>query len=285
VRYSSKRYVIKINQPLAIATDLDGTLLSSKNTVSKENLSAIHRLHSSGIKIILLTGRTFYEIPEALRKCVSIDYMIYSNGAAAVNGAGQLVFSNLIGAEKAAYLFKLLSGYETFIEIYADGIPFVEKRKFSDEMFRMYRIDEGFIPEMHISRRPVPDLSKIAADVSRNFEMFDVFFKNSYERLECSELLKKDGEIGITSSMTSNLEIISSGASKGKALERLCDIIGIDIENVIAAGDSKNDLSAFATRAKKYAVSNACPELKALADKIICSNDENIMCYIEKEML
>ena len=115
--------------------------------------------------------------------------------------------------------------------------------------------------------------------------MFDFFFKNESERLECIELLKKDGEVEITSSMTSNLEIISSGTSKGKALERLCQITGIPINRVVVIGDSKNDISAFQTDAKKYAVSNACTELKALADKIICSNDENIMCYLEKEIL
>jgi Cof subfamily protein (haloacid dehalogenase superfamily) len=278
--------VIKISKynSLAIATDLDGTLLSSKNEVSAENLAAMRRLNSAGIKIILLTGRTFYEIPEILRKCGSIDYMIYSNGAAATDGKAT-VFGNCILHEKAVYLFELFEKYETFIEIYADGVPYVSKDKFNDEAFNLHRIDKGFIPEMHISRRPVPDLSKIVTDPSRKFEMFDVFFKNESERLECTELLKNDGEIEVTSSMTSNLEIFASGSGKGKALERLCGIVGIPINRVVITGDSKNDISAFQTSAKKYAVSNACPELKMLADKIICSNDENIMSYLEKEIL
>lgn len=278
--------MIKISKynPLAIATDLDGTLLSSKNKVSAENLAAMRRLNSAGIKIILLTGRTFYEIPEILRECGSIDYMIYSNGAAATDGKST-VFDSCITHEKAVYLFELFEKYESFIEIYADGAPYVSKDKFSDEAFNLYRIDKGFIPEMHISRCPVPDLSKIVTDPSRKFEMFDVFFKNESERLKCTELLKNDGEIEITSSMTSNLEIFASGSGKGKALERLCEIVDISANRVVVTGDSKNDISAFQTNAKKYAVSNACPELKALADKIICSNDENIMSYLEKEIL
>ncbi len=279
--------MIKINKnnSLAIATDLDGTLLSSKNEVSAENLAAMRRLNSAEIKIILLTGRTFYEIPEVLRECGDIAYMIYSNGAAAVTGKGETVFGNCIPHKKAVYLFELLSKYKTFIEIYADGVPYVSKDKFSDEMFRMYRIDKGFIPEMYISRRPVPSLTEIVTEPTREIEMFDVFFKNEPERLECIELLKKDGEVEITSSMTSNLEIICSGTSKGKALERLCEVIKIPVSRVTVAGDSKNDITAFQTDAKKYAVSNACPELKSLADKIICSNDENIMTYLEKELL
>lgn len=279
--------MIKIseNKCLAIATDLDGTLISSDNTVSYENLCAIQRLHESGIKIILLTGRTYYEIPEALRKCKSVDYMIYSNGAAASNRQNGIVFENYIDSKKAAYLFYLLSGYDAFTEIYADGAPYVDKKLFNDKAFSEYRIDKGFIPEMHISRRPIASLNQIIENLSEKIEMFDVFFKHESERLECARLLESDAETEVTSSMTSNLEIISSKATKGNALKRLCGTVGIDIKRVIVVGDSKNDISAFETEAKKYAVSNACAELKALADKVICSNDENIFCCIEKELL
>ena len=50
-------------------------------------------------------------------------------------------------------------------------------------------------------------------------------------------------------------------------------------------GDSRNDISAFETDAKGYAVANACDELKNLADKVICSNDENVMRFMERETI
>ena len=110
-------------------------------------------------------------------------------------------------------------------------------------------------------------------------EMFDVFFKNQDERKACRERLQKEFDsVEITTSMTNNLEIMLKGINKGSALRELCKIVTV-------VGDSKNDLTAFNTEARKYAVSNACNEIKALADKIICSNDENIMCYIERETI
>lgn len=83
--------------------------------------------------------------------------------------------------------------------------------------------------------------------------------------------------------MQNNLEIMTAGTNKGTALAELCNIADYNIKDITVIGDSKNDISAFKTNAKKYAVANACDEIKALADKIICSNDENIMCYMEKE--
>ena len=82
--------------------------------------------------------------------------------------------------------------------------------------------------------------------------------------------------------MPNNLEICAPDVSKGSAIEALCEMLDTDIKRVAVIGDSENDITAFKTRAEKYAVSNACEEIKNLADKVICSNDENIMCYFEK---
>ena len=115
--------------------------------------------------------------------------------------------------------------------------------------------------------------------------MFDVFFRNDSEKEACRKLLleKFDG-IEITSSLSSNLEIIKKGTDKGSGLKKLCELAKYDLDDIIVIGDSKNDISAFNTAKTKYAVSNACVEIKSLADKIICSNDEGIMKYMENEI-
>lgn len=84
--------------------------------------------------------------------------------------------------------------------------------------------------------------------------------------------------------MSNNLEIMRKGINKGTGLQRLCKTAGYHPDDVIVIGDSKNDITAFETAKKCYAVSNACDEIKSMADRIICSNDENIMCYMEKEL-
>ena len=290
--YPLERYIIQINKkerqvqkvPMIIASDLDGTLLKSNTDISEENLHAIERLAQKGATIILLTGRTLYEVPKELRDCKGVEYIVFSNGAGIYHREKGIIEYRTISNETAFKIYKVLDEYKTFIELYTNGAPYVETADFSQESFEYYKIDSEFIPEMYKSRRVCDSIKEMIFDLDFKTEMFDVFFRNQDERSECYERLKKEfDEIEITTSMTNNLEIMLNGINKGSALQELCQIAGFDIKDVTVVGDSKNDLTAFNTEAKKYAVSNACEEIKALADKIICSNDENIMCYIERE--
>lgn len=287
--YPIERYIIQIKRKnkshTVIATDLDGTLLCSDTTISKENLDAIKRLGKKGIKFAVLTGRTFYEIPAELRSCNDIDYFVYSNGASIENSKNETVYCDPIEKDTAKQIYGILNSYETFIEIYANKTPFVDKEKFTEKHFEYYKIDRNFIPEMYKSRKAVSNLSKLLDSDLYNIEMFDVFFRNNDERKECyNRICDEFDNMEITSSMNNNLEIMKKGINKGTGLQRLCKTAGYNLDDVIVIGDSKNDITAFKTAKKCYAVSNACDEIKALADKIICSNDENIMCYMEQEL-
>lgn len=286
--YPLERYVIQINKKTGattyIATDLDGTLLSSNTDISKENLEAIERLSKKQISTILLTGRTLYEVPEKLRNAGGVKYIVFSDGAGVWSREKGIIKYKYFPARTAKKIFDLLSEYETFIEVYSEGKPLVESKKLNPRQLNYYHIDSDFIPEMFKSRCAVKSLAVLFENKSHKTELFDVFFKNEAERTECKKRLKTIfGKISVTSSMTNNLEICPPGVNKGAALTQLCSKLGVDIRNVSVAGDSLNDISAFKTQAKKYAVSNACYEVKDLADKVICSNDENIMCYFEKE--
>lgn len=288
--YPLERYVIQINKPKKkkviryIASDLDGTLIGSDNEVSEENLDAIDRMHNAGVRFIVLTGRTLYEVPLELRHNDSIDYIIYSNGVGIWDRKRGLLKNNFIDDEKAKKVFEILSEYETFTEIYSGGRPYVDASKFDLEHLLYYKIDKGFIPEMNKSRVKIPSLRKIIDDSNDKVEMFDVFFRYEKERQECLKRLKNDfDDLFVTSSMSNNLEIVRAGNSKGNTLIEFCDKMGIDIKSVTVLGDSRNDISAFETDAKGYAVANACDELKNLADKVICSNDENVMRFMERE--
>ncbi|MCD7872659.1 MAG: HAD family hydrolase [Clostridiales bacterium] len=266
-----------------IATDLDGTLLAGNTELSDENLNAIKRLYYKGIKTVVVTGRTFYEIPLALRESDFVEYLIYSNGAGVYKkGMGNLFYST-INKKTAKEIFDLLNSYETFIELYSSGKPLVDEKKFSEKGFDYYRISPDFIPEMRRSRIPAADFNKNFDENSEFLEMFDVFFREQTQRAECREkLLSLYPQLEFTTSMDNNLEIMNRGINKGSGIIKFCEIENIDINDVIALGDSKNDLTLFKAVKTSFAVSNACKELKAVSSKVICSNDDNVICYMEK---
>lgn len=276
---------MKTNYKL-IATDLDGTLLRTDSSVSEENINAINRLAEAGIKTAVLTGRTLYEIPLELRSCKGIEYFVYSNGAGINHSIKGILDYRPIEKVVAIRICEILKSYCAFTELYTNGYPMVEKDEFNYESLEYYNIDKNFIPEMVKTRRPVKSLEKILYDNSYKIEMLDIFFKYDNERTEFkNRLMSEFYGLDITTSMDNNLEIMNKGINKGFGLKRLCELAGVNIEDAIVIGDSKNDITAFNAAKTKYAVSNACDELKKLSDKIICSNGENIMEYFEKELL
>lgn len=287
--YPIERYIIQIKKKemkdKIIAVDLDGTLLNSSSDISDENLNAIKSLSKKGIKTAVLTGRTFYEIPLKVRTCESIDYFVFSNGAGINQRIKGTKSCSPIAKDSAVAVYNILRDYTCFTEIYSNSFPFVNDSEFNDKSFKFYNIDENFIPVMKETRKSIENIEAILYDNSYRIEMFDIFFKYESEREECrNRLLQMLDDIEITSSMSNNLEITGKGINKGYGLKNLCEITDTDINDVIVIGDSRNDISAFEAAGTSFAVSNACSELKELADKIICSNDENIMCYIEKEL-
>ena len=169
-------------------------------------------------KLIKKTNIDFTSLYEALYlrqiKEVRFEGYIANNLKISDNGMAYIVIDE-----------DVLNKYETFVELYSNGFPFVDAEKFGDEKFEYYKIDSGFIPEMHKSRRPIKNLASLLTDDNYKIEMFDVFFRNQAEREKCkAELLEKYGDIEITTSMDNNLEIMKKGVNKGTGLLNLSKI-------------------------------------------------------------
>ena len=71
-----------------------------------------------------------------------------------------------------------------------------------------------------------------------------------------------------------------SCAGKGNTLRAFAERLGVDIADVIAVGDSNNDRELVRAAGLGLAMENASDELKAVADKTICSCDEHSAKYI-----
>ena len=269
-----------------IAVDIDGTLLNDRSELSGENRKAIDALSQKGIAVVPVTGRTYYEIPEAVRKCESIRFFVYSNGACIFDREQGTVYSSTIPCETAADIFSLLDSYETYTEVYSAGYPWADGAKLNAECFDYYGISRRFQKIIEKSRKTVSDFSSELKSESLKPELFNSFFRSEKDRDECREKLYEHfPDIEAVSSLGLNLEIMNEGTNKGTGLLKLCDIIKTDPAKVIAIGDNDNDIRLFEIAGMRCAVSNACEKLKAMATEIICSNNEHVIDYVEKNIL
>ena len=122
-------------------------------------------------------------------------------------------------------------------------------------------------------------LWQYAADAD-GIEVLSAFFHSYEEKLACKNELEKNGKLRAVESDEFNLEIMSIDAGKGNALFALADMLNVDIGDTVSIGDSDNDSSIMVAAGLGLAVSNASDSLKAVADEIICSNEEHVVPYV-----
>lgn len=67
-------------------------------------------------------------MPAELRFNPLVPYVVYGDGAAAVNAAGETLFSSYYGREKALAVLHLLRQYDTMIEVFYGGRPYAPGR-------------------------------------------------------------------------------------------------------------------------------------------------------------
>ena len=95
----------------------------------------------------------------------------------------------------------------------------------------------------------------------------------------------KKGDLLVTHPTYFNMEIFPKGSDKDKALAMIAEKEGIGQDEIMAIGDSSNDLTMIRYAGTGVAVSNAMPVLKEAADIITGSNDEDGAAAAVREVL
>lgn len=267
-----------------IASDLDGTLLYDVFNVSRENMDAIREFSQMGGYVVPTSGRCFYEIVPELRSCEDIKYCISSNGAVITDLATGERDQICITPEKLKAIVDIATEYEVHLTLHRDGYGSIDLSTDNRERAFYYNLNEHYFVHYHKWCRKVDGL----ADLCRSgieAEMISLFFRKQSELDECAERLGTVGGLILTSSADFNIEIVAEGASKGDGIRRLAKKLGLDMSEVIAVGDSRNDVTMLKAAGLGLAVSNAVDGLKQKADAVICSHKEHIIPYILKNFV
>ena len=164
-----------MTRPKLVAFDLDDTLIGSDGKIAPANFCALEQLSAAGVTAAAVTGRTFYEMPAELRFNPLVPYAVYGDGAAAVNAAGETLFSSYYSREKALAVLHLLRQYDTMIEVFYGGRPYAPADKLDPAAYDYYRIEPIYHPVMSASRVPCTDLEALLAGEEKT-EMFNIFF-------------------------------------------------------------------------------------------------------------
>jgi hypothetical protein len=248
-----------------IALDLDDTLLRSDRTVSATTLDLLRRWRAAGNHVVIATGRPPRSIAEALPADLQAVPWIAYNGAQVVED-GATVYEDLMSVEDTHRIVALLQAALPACTI---GL------EIDDVLYLNRQID-----------RPSPyqvaeDLLAVATAPSAKV----LFFHQEFAAL--APVLR---ELPATArAMLSEkyrlVQILAASADKAEALRFVVERWGCSMDQVIAFGDDINDVDMVRASGLGVAVDNAIPEVKAVADRVTLSNDEDGVASVLRELV
>lgn len=256
---------------ILFCTDLDGTLYSSDKTVSKENLDAIEYFKSEGGLFTFITGR----VPMTSKEICNIINPNAPYGC--INGGG------IYDHRKNEYLWSLALPEDAIelVDCIYEQLP--EMATVLNCRKTVYYIKDN---SAAVYMRKVTGLPYITCQYKTLKEpILKIVFAHDEEEqiLKVADLLNshpKAQQFDFIRSERRLYEILPKGASKGAALCKMADLLGIDMNRTIAVGDYNNDISMIKSAKLGFAVANAVEEAKAVADYITVSNNEHAIAAI-----
>lgn len=264
-----------------IAIDIDGTLLNDRHEITTDVKDALNEAKRQGIKVVLCTGRPVGGIRsfiKALQLDEEGDFAIAYNGAFVQDN-----HTNKVVAELSLTYDDLVYLYDLSIELNTPMHFFDAKKVYTPNT----DISEYTVLESYLTKVPL-SYCKIS-DVPSNISIPKIMFIDQPENLSRTiQALPEDlnKQYTIVKSAPHFLEFVHPNASKGNAVKKLAEQLGIKREEVMCIGDNGNDLSMIQYAGCGVAMGNAIPEVKAAANFQTKSNNESGVAYaIEKLVL
>ena len=257
-----------------LALDLDGTTLNNDGVISRQNREALQKAADKGVNIVIATGRPRTALPEDVFEIDAVRYVLTSNGARITDlKEDRCIYENCLSPLATEKAVELLKQYPYILECFVDGVAYIEKAYYE----QVKRSGESFRDVSYIlnTRNPVEDIYQYILDHKGHIENINVNFEDVSEKPAMREKLLTIPEATITSSFNHNLEIGGATTSKAEALRCLGRILGVKQEEMMAVGDSPNDIAMLKASGFPVAVGNAKDEVKASAKYIARTNHEN----------
>ncbi len=260
-----------------LVLDLDGTLTNSNKEITPDTKDAIMKIQKKGHKVVLASGRPTPGV-EPLAKELKLDkfggYILSYNGGQIKDcKKDEVVYEQALPADVVPKLFNMADELNIGLATYdSDGIVANDNRNKYVEL------------ESRINNLPIQYRNNAAEyidfPVNKCLGMVDPEIAPEKEQA----YKDKFGDVlNITRSEPFFIEITPKGVDKAASLERFCEITGNTRENMIACGDGFNDISMIKYAGIGVAMANAQDEVKAVADFITTSNnDDGVARVIEK---
>jgi Cof subfamily protein (haloacid dehalogenase superfamily) len=263
--------------PKLIATDLDGTLVRSDDTVSEFTHEVLDRVRAAGIPIVGATGRG-PRLAELTRNDIrAADYLVMAGGAWVIDQTEPtgpvLLREERLSGTALATLLTALEAQAGPLTVMVEALDTPGAPLWGD-YDPTWRYQERF-------------------EVRTRAECLDGDVIKAFARTadhDVDTLLAAAREIvppelaSVTQAGLGFVEICAPGVDKATGLAVVADLLGVDPAEVLVFGDMPNDIPMFEWAGwGRVAVSNAHPTVRRLADEVTLRNDDDgVAVYLDR---
>ena len=238
-----------------LALDMDGTLLNDELLITPETAKWIQKAKDAGVYVCLSTGRSFQSALPYAQQLGLLTPMVTVNGSEIWRAPHELYRRSLMDPQLITQMHDMALEYGIWYWAYS-------------------------LNEVHNQNNWDGDVK------NREWLKFGYSTEDHDIRHEVLMRLQDMGGLEITNSSPTNLEINPKGIHKASGIKTVCKLLGIDMSQVAAVGDSLNDLAVIQKAGLGVAMGNAQETVKQEADVVVASNNEDgIAEVIQKYIL
>lgn len=227
-----------------VALDLDGTTLNDEGEVSENTREWIKKAVDSGVTVMFSTGRGMQTVAGILSEVQLDGPMVLLNGAEVWSSKDQLCERHYLHCDEIRQLHEIAQKADAHFWGYSVE-SLTNRDGWTEEMFE------------------------------RNWMKFGMYHNDLDTIAELRRLAAELDTIEISRSASINMEISPKGISKESGVRTICSQLGIGMDQVMAVGDNMNDYNIIRAAGLGVAMGNADEELKAVADCITDTNNND----------
>jgi HAD superfamily hydrolase (TIGR01484 family) len=229
-----------------IALDMDGTLLNDAGAVTEANKRWIGKAAEAGVTVMFSTGRGIRSIMPFAEELSLNSPIVAVNGSEIWSTPTELHLRHTMQPEWIMKMRDIAVETDTWYWAY-DTTGVFNRENWSD----------------------------VGNELDRLWLKFGYYTDNLVKLARIRSELEALGVFEITNSNPCNLELNPKGINKASGLVEVCRLLGIEMEQVIAIGDSLNDIAAIQAAGLGIAMGNAQDEVKQEADDVTDTNEED----------
>ncbi len=261
------------------AIDCDNTLIKHNGEIHQDNIKAINMLLEKGIKVVIATGRNDILVKDYMDEAGFKEEIVIGCNGASIRDLkdNSIIQLNYIPKDTMKNVIDICLQNDIKVKMYTLTESYSTSKENSGDELKEVLTHYTKELSMSLEYKFEEDLYSL---IDKKEFLKIVILDNDREKLlYMQSKFRQLEDINVVISSKTCLDIIKKNVSKGDALKYYADMLGIKKEEIVAIGDSENDLEMLNFAGFSVAMGNAEDFVKSVCNMVTLTNDEGGVGY------